>query len=117
MAHGGALPGPSGGLRGPRPRSTLSIREPIAVLQHNHADHEAQRLRRAALRGRTPRQRIVYPGPVDFLRRDDEFVLHELQGSDRSNQGVLQILRRHIGKNPSNFNDVIDFHGGLNNQS
>ncbi len=49
---GQAVPNRSGGLRGLRPRSTLTIRQAVGMFQKEHADHEAHRLRRAALVGK-----------------------------------------------------------------
>ncbi len=54
----------------------LLVREVVGVFQHEHADHEAHRLRRAALVGKTPCQLLVEPGPVDLSRQRDKFVLH-----------------------------------------
>ncbi len=39
----------------------LLVREVVGVFQHKHADHEAHRLRRAALVGKAPRQLLVEP--------------------------------------------------------
>ncbi len=54
----------------------LLVGEGIALLQQEHADHEAHRLRRAALVGKTLRQLRVEPGPVDLVRQDGKFVFH-----------------------------------------
>ena len=70
------VPNRSGGLRGLRPRSTLTIRQAVGMFQHKHADHEPYRLRRAALVGKASRQLVVEPGPVDLVRQDDKLVFH-----------------------------------------
>jgi len=54
----------------------LLIGEPVGVLQKKHADHEAHRFRRAALVGKTIRQLLVEPGPVDLVRQGDKLVFH-----------------------------------------
>ena len=54
----------------------LLVGEPEGVLQHEHAEHEPHRLRRASLVGKTLRQLLVQPSPLDLVRQDDEFVLH-----------------------------------------
>ena len=46
------------------------------MLQQEHADHEAHRLRRAPLVGKMRRQLLVEPGPVDLVRQGDERVFH-----------------------------------------
>jgi len=54
----------------------LFVRQAVGVLQHEHADHEPYRFRRAALVGKTSRQLVVEPGPVDLVRQDDKLVFH-----------------------------------------
>ena len=44
------------------------------MLQHEHADHEAHRLRRTALVGKTVRQLVVNPGPIDPVGQGDKLV-------------------------------------------
>lgn len=54
----------------------LLVRKPVGVFQHKHAEHEAYRFRRAPLIGKTIRQLIVEPGPVDLVRQDDKRMPH-----------------------------------------
>ena len=46
------------------------------MLQQEHPEHEAHRLRRTALVGKISRQLIVEPDPVDPVGQDDKRVLH-----------------------------------------
>jgi len=54
----------------------LLVGQGVGVLQYQHADHEAHRLRRATFVGKIPRQLIVYPGPFDLVRQGDKRVFH-----------------------------------------
>ena len=45
---------------------------------HEHADHEAHRLRRADLVGKTVRQLVVDPDPVDPVGQGDMFQADDL---------------------------------------
>ena len=46
------------------------------MLQQEHADHEAHRLRRAPLAEKMRRQLLVEPGSDDLVRQGDERVFH-----------------------------------------
>lgn len=67
----------------------LLVGECVGMLQQEHADHEAHRLRWPSSVGQTSRQLTVESGPVDLVHQDDKLVAHV---DDLIETGTEQII-------------------------